>query len=93
MEPTTVVGLERTDLQPYTVVLNGAEPVVWPAELAALAPEAGAPVMVTPVGPAVPFDRADPVAVWLWLRSDTDVLRVDGPDLTPPIPSEPGRTY
>ncbi len=86
---TTVRGLTHgADGFPYEVQL-GDGPVKVPAELAAVMPAAGTPVVSGPAGVEVEFDPADPVAVYVWLRGGTEVVRIDGPDLTPmPAPED-----
>ncbi len=83
MKSTTIVGVERVNGNPYEVTLTPGSAVELPAELVAVAPAAGAPVVSGPAGVQVMFDPADPVAVYVWLRGSTDVVFLDGPVLTP----------
>lgn len=89
MEATIVRGIDRLIGQQYEVVLNGPLlPVMLPAELQTQLPLAGAAVVSGPAGVVVEFDPADPVAVFVWLRGGTDVVVVEGPDLTPDEPGD-----
>ncbi len=85
MKSTTVVGVERVNGNPYEVTLTPGSAVELPAELVAVAPAAGAPVVSGPAGVQVTFDPADPIAVYVWLRGSTDVAFLDGPILTPTV--------
>ena len=85
---TTVTGVERQRSRPYVAVLGAPDDaVVLPLHLLSAMPDDGTSVVSGPAGVEVPFTADDPVAVFVWLSGATDVLRVDGPDLTPRSPS------
>lgn len=82
---TTVRGVDP-DGHRYEVVLNApGSPVLMSPGLRVYLPEAGSFVMAAPVGLELVFSETDPVVVFAWLRRDTTVLEVEGPDLTPDL--------
>lgn len=88
MEPTVIRGIDRRGAHPYEAILNGpGDPVVITPPLDAQLPPTGTPVISGPAGIVRRFNPVDPVTVYIWLRGDTDVLDVEGPDL---LPDEPG---
>lgn len=88
MNETIVVGVERASGEPYRLVLPEKGPVTPPAELESVWPEPGTELFPGAVGGAVVFDPADPGSVMTWLRTETDVVAIQGPDPTPYAPGD-----
>lgn len=79
-----MTGIDLVEVLPYVATLNGPDlPIDVPEDVAEQFPPRGTPVTAGSVSAEVPFDPADPTAVFVWLLGNTDVTSIRGPHLAP----------